>query len=324
VVHKSDGHPVRSGDSSRRFEVSAGDCSWDEVWNDCKNDRERHELYSTNTFTNSEDWFQWSIFLPKDYELIYPVKVALAQFHQNGSHPVWMFQNSSGGYFVDNQVIGSTIEIKKILTDEDMRGHWTDILVHVKWTSKQNGFFRVYVNGETQPRYTWIGATKEKNRAVYYKVGIYRSFISRGNEPTPTQIVYYDDIARAASCNEAIQHFDCLAIIAGQSKLPKANDIKICDGRICAPTYDRTVTGLNIRFACWLDYVKSNSAISIPTATEVTTLINNIVDNRFYLTRRKLLQHGISPESMGKHSKSVLRLVNYTYTNERFCQNPGL
>ena len=46
VVNKKDGHPVRSGKQSIRFEVRSGDCGKDEMgeWNDCKNDRERHEL----------------------------------------------------------------------------------------------------------------------------------------------------------------------------------------------------------------------------------------------------------------------------------------
>ncbi len=65
-------HPVRSGDSSRRFEVRAGDCSWTEGWNDCENDRERHELKSS-TFSDGEYWFNWSLYLPENFPVIFPV-----------------------------------------------------------------------------------------------------------------------------------------------------------------------------------------------------------------------------------------------------------
>ena len=45
VVDKKDGHPVRAGNKSIRFEVRSGDCGSDpDGWSDCKNDRERHEL----------------------------------------------------------------------------------------------------------------------------------------------------------------------------------------------------------------------------------------------------------------------------------------
>ena len=45
VVDKKDGHPVRAGDKSIRFEVRSGDCGNDpDGWSDCKTDRERHEL----------------------------------------------------------------------------------------------------------------------------------------------------------------------------------------------------------------------------------------------------------------------------------------
>ena len=47
VVNKSDGHPVRSGEKSIRFELRAGDCGKDKDggWNDCKKNRERHVFH---------------------------------------------------------------------------------------------------------------------------------------------------------------------------------------------------------------------------------------------------------------------------------------
>ena len=45
IVDKKDGYPVRAGEKSVRFEVRFGDCGYDKgKWNDCENDRQRHEL----------------------------------------------------------------------------------------------------------------------------------------------------------------------------------------------------------------------------------------------------------------------------------------
>jgi hypothetical protein len=210
IVKASDGHPVRDNETSRRFEVRAGDCSSNTGWSDCDNDRERHELKST--IMRGEKWVHWSIFLPEDYPNIYPVKVALAQFHQKKGHVVWMFQNHDGGYWVDNQTTGTTVHTRQILTDEDMRGKWNDILVHVNWASTDKGFFRVYINGDSKPAYEWDGKTRSSGKTVYYKLGIYRTHVSRLPGDVPTQIVYYDNVSAASNCSSATTRFDCAAI----------------------------------------------------------------------------------------------------------------
>ena len=212
VVKSQRGHPVCDGKLSMRFEIRAGDCSWSSGWSDCENDRERHELASKSDWGKGEHWYHWSIYIPRDYEIIFPVKIALGQFHQHDDHPVFMFQNARGGYHVDNQTIGYTLHQNQILTDEDMRGRWTDILVHAHWTHKSDGFFRVYVNGSVDPSYVWSGKTKNKGKRVYFKLGIYRSFVSRRPGDEPTQVVYYDSVAKAKSCEKATKFFNCEAI----------------------------------------------------------------------------------------------------------------
>jgi len=213
-VAAKNAHPVRSGATSLRFEVRAGDCTWRKGgWNDCKNDRERHELIS-QSWSGGEGWYAWSIYLPEDYPVIFPVKTALGQFHQKDGHVVWMFQNKDGGLSVDNQVPGRTVQLTPILSDRDMRGRWSDILVHARWTADSDGFFRVYVNGGTQPSYALAGATQSPGKRVYFKFGIYRSFVSRRDGPEPTQVVYYDDVVSGRTCAEAAVHFDCARITA--------------------------------------------------------------------------------------------------------------
>merc|ERR1711964_629379 len=179
VVNKEDGHPVRSGNQSIRFEVRPGDCGHNEDWNDCDTDRERHEL-TGKRMSGGEWWYSWSIYLPKDFINVHPTKVCLGQFHQEKGHVVWMFQNQSfstaGGYWVDDQVPGYTRKLTQILSQDEMIEKWNDILVNVKWSKKDDGFFKVWLNGKQV--YSFAGPTKTKAQ-VYFKFGIYRSFLGK-------------------------------------------------------------------------------------------------------------------------------------------------
>ena len=107
VVDKKDGHPVRAGEKSIRFEVRPGDCGKDAdgKWNDCKKDRERHEL-SGKPMSNGTWWYTWSIYIPKDHIFISPSTLIIGQFHQWNNHVIWMFKNgmSREGYYVENQI----------------------------------------------------------------------------------------------------------------------------------------------------------------------------------------------------------------------------
>ena len=214
IVKAADGHPVRDGKKSVRFELRHGDCGWSPGWSDCENDRQRHELTSKSDWGSVEHWYHWSIFIPESYPVIYPVKVALAQFHQRRAGPVLMFQNHDGGYFV-NQQDGKYDNVSdiKILDDGEMRGKWTDVLAHIRWTHKKEGFIRIYVNGNTTPSYKRSGQTKLKGKRVYFKFGIYHTYVSRWDGDTPTQVVYYDAVKKARSCRKATDFFDCEKIL---------------------------------------------------------------------------------------------------------------
>ena len=213
VVNKNDGHPVRAGNQSIRFEVRPGDCGHNENWNDCENDRERHELSGRRTMSKGEWWYAWSIYFPKDYVNVYPTKVALGQFHQKKGHPVFMFDFLNFGYYVvettreDDRLYTQN---KIVKTDEAM-GKWNDVLVNMKWTKKDDGFFKVWINNEL--RYDYNGPTKTEKK-VFFKFGIYRTFLSKyikyqkitGNNinEVPTQVVYFDEVRMGKSKKKVV------------------------------------------------------------------------------------------------------------------------
>ena len=80
IVDKSDNHPVRFGKQSLRFEVRNGD-GWG--W-DSRNDRERSELLIC-CVNKKTTWTAWSLYLPLDHKIIYPVNTMLAQFHNDAN-----------------------------------------------------------------------------------------------------------------------------------------------------------------------------------------------------------------------------------------------
>lgn len=181
-----------------RFEVRSGDCFETHDWSDCKNDRERSELMEPGA-PNKEGktfWYGWSLYVPEEFPNVYPTKVAIAQFHQrpNPRKPAWMFQNHTGGLWINRQ-LGSD-EYVKLIDDADLRGKWHKFVLHVHWSKKRDGFFKIWVNDEL--KYEHKGRTMSKPIA-FFKYGIYRSFLSRSGGNVPTQIVYFSNVKKVVN-----------------------------------------------------------------------------------------------------------------------------
>lgn len=181
-----------------RFEVRPGDCGANSGWNDCATDRERSELGEKGTETG-EAWYGWSLYVPADTVNVYPTKVDLGQFHQHGAHVIWMFQNDAGGYHLDRHVPKPAKMYVELIPKGGLRGRWHRIEVNARWTSGPDGFFRVWVDGVKKADYRGQTCT---TCTVYFKYGLYRSFLSRyerakGTDEVPAQVVYYANVRRS-------------------------------------------------------------------------------------------------------------------------------
>lgn len=186
-----------------RFEVQPGDCAANDGWDDCANDRERSELSERgNRNPHGEThWYGWSLYVPDDHINVFPTKLALGQFHQQNDHVVWMFQNGAGGIYLDDQVTGRTRSKTTLIEPGDLVGRWHRFEVHAKWTRQDDGFFRVWVNGVQKADYTGPTMSAE---IVYFKYGVYRSFMSRYKnahdvDEVPAQIAYFANVRRGAT-----------------------------------------------------------------------------------------------------------------------------
>jgi len=186
-----------------RFEVRPGDCSANiGGWDDCATDRERSEISQENKdiFIGNTEWYGWHLFVPKEHKDIWPTAVYMGQFHQVHAKPAWMFYNRFDGYYLDYHV-GKDFQFAKLLDIKDFLGQWNKIEVNAKWSDGNDGYFRVYVNGKLNVNFGGKTASASK---LYFKYGIYRSFVSRykivshGKVP-PTQIIYFTKVKRGSS-----------------------------------------------------------------------------------------------------------------------------
>ncbi len=191
-------HPIRDGETAERFEVRPGDCGEDAGWSDCATDRERSELYESGiiSYAGREYWYGWSLYVPEDFPNVYRTKVTLGQFKQKEvGAPLVMFENHTGGYWLDmNQTIGEVSGYKKLIDKDDFRGKWHDIVVHAKWCTGTDGFVKVWVNGELKAEVN--GRNTYYNKPIYFKYGVYRSYVSRYGARVPTQIAYFDEVRK--------------------------------------------------------------------------------------------------------------------------------
>jgi len=213
--------PVRAGSRSQRFELRPGDCdSFSNGWDDCTHDRERIEFTAQPSFQiGQEVWIAYSIYVPRDFSDLTPVHTHAGQIHQRGgpsgtmrglpsNPPLIQFDFWRGSYQLNHHRL--TGDINRVVDNSDftvlaslsqMRGRWTDILLHLKF-SRDDGFAHVYVNGTSKARVTRNFINFEP-REFFFKFGIYRSFLSKLNQPPPTQVLYFDEV-RAGPTRESV------------------------------------------------------------------------------------------------------------------------
>jgi len=226
IVNKSDDHPVRLGEQSIRFEVRRGDCGVSPGgYNDCANGSERHELIAEENSLKSVTWHTYSIFLLEDFPPFGFSHVTMGQFHSDGDGKPGFNWNISpnGGYEVQRRtacnlpkgqykkLVGKkkptgcsdswpTNNKQELINKNDLFGKWNDIVFNAKWSSKQNGFLKMWINGKLAYHYIGSNLTPKENEG--FQLGIYRGTTSSSPKEA-TQVAYYDEIRYAKkSCKK--------------------------------------------------------------------------------------------------------------------------
>ncbi len=188
--------PVRSGETSIRFHVRPGDCSAGKHgWDDCANDRERAELKQAGYQYHGETWrYRFDIFVPGGHRVIWPAKLAFAQFHQEGARPAIMLQNHKGGLWLDVHDGEGTVELLPLIPNDEFAGRWHEVALQVHWSRNDDGFVRAFIGGRPVARFDGPTMSAQK---VYFKFGVYRSHLNRNAKAKEvSHTVYFDTVTR--------------------------------------------------------------------------------------------------------------------------------
>jgi len=223
IVNKSDGHPVRLGEQSIRFEIRPGDCglgpSWSEEpggYDDCKHNSERHELNAIKEVNSLKGvtWHTYSLYLPKDFPLDGYEWIGMGQFHTSESQPAFNWNVGYKGYVLERRTACNLPENKNkdcssrdpqnyhkmVIHQDDLRGQWHDMVFNGKWSVKQKGFFKMWVNGKLV--YHYQGSNLTRGELSGFQLGIYQHpFIYSSKDEI--HVSYYDEVRYAKkSCKK--------------------------------------------------------------------------------------------------------------------------
>lgn len=202
TVDKVKGHPVFAGNKSERFEVRQGDCGRQPNWDDCAMDRERAEMSELRPYTQLgvPTWYSFAVYFDPSWPDITPVTTTVGQFHQRDvSSPAILFVQRSGEY---RMRIESAKELYKnrdhytLVDANNLRGKWHYIVVFARWSTGNDGILQVWVNGVQ--KIDLRGPNTVNTTPVYFKYGIYRSFVSRVAN-RPPHVLYVDEVRKGPS-----------------------------------------------------------------------------------------------------------------------------
>ena len=213
---------ARAGKYFQRFELRDGDCFGDDNWSDCENNRERVEFSAEpQQRPVKKQCYGYSLMLSKEFIDTHPTNTSLGQIQQKGGPtgtaeglasfpPLIQIDAFLGGLHLNWHVLsgsktnvidrGYHYELKRL---RNMKEVWTDISFCLDFENKR---MDVWVDGVQKVKIlkSPINFVPEE---IYFKHGIYRSFISKYKErkkknKMPTQVVFYDEIRRGNSIEE--------------------------------------------------------------------------------------------------------------------------
>ncbi|MEC7915336.1 MAG: heparin lyase I family protein [Actinomycetota bacterium] len=210
-------HPVRNGSYSFRFEVRDGDCnSYDGGWDDCTNDRSRHELsqtwrpeavYGQDLYPNragDEFWYSWSMWLPPKSLQQGKTSTFIGQFNSDNSARFYLRdfgqgqQPKDGFGYVFNDRNYDLISQDILASNPGIRGRWVDIMMHVIWSEGDTGLIELYIDGDITEILT--GPNMDGATRTTFDFGIYNAFISKCRcDVMLTQHMYFDEIRRGTT-----------------------------------------------------------------------------------------------------------------------------
>jgi hypothetical protein len=203
IVNKNENFPIFNGSQTSRFEVRNGDCSGNSGFNDCTNDRSRHEINEINltNLIGKTVVYQTYLYIPTQKRFRPAGNNLLVLSQVNFSDNInfgalsYIVMGENNNLFIQTHK-GFTWEPNKQVTiTNSPYDKWISIRYETKLSSGVDGNFKVYVNDQlliNEDRAT----LPTDNSYLGLKLGIYNSFISSAKEPYDTQVLYVDGVSK--------------------------------------------------------------------------------------------------------------------------------
>lgn len=133
-------------------------------------------------------WYGLSIYVPEDFRPVTESDAVLFQWHtqQGGPSPVLAIRVQGK----DWKITGNATEKRRTLARLPLeKGRWTDWVVHVKWSEKEDGFWTIWKDGAEVVKETGIVTHYPEPIGPYAKFGQYHSV----SKEVPQNVVYFDE-----------------------------------------------------------------------------------------------------------------------------------
>lgn len=209
IVAGLDGNPIFNQIKSIRFEVRPGDCSGNSGFNDCLNNRSRHEIEENlNESTNGKlILFNQRIFIPSQPGFL-PLGVngnPLLVLNQitatdTNNFNVLLYLKLGRGNKLQIRIHEELNfnKIKEYLISDNPFDKWFDIKYVLKSSSNTDGNIKVFANNNLIGEYSGITIPSVSGKNTL-RLGIYNSGLSNATQPYINQVVYFDAIEKTSS-----------------------------------------------------------------------------------------------------------------------------
>ncbi|MFC1976328.1 heparin lyase I family protein [Chloroflexota bacterium] len=193
-----------AGKQSLRFEVRPGDCSANEGFDDCPNDRSRHEINERfGTFNGEMAIYEANLYIPNQ-----------PNFKPRGNNA--MFLNQLNTADMDQEYFGTLVFLrvdnnqnlllqthkgfswdsdKQVVVASNIFERWINLRYEVYASPDSTGYFRVYIDDQlvlSESRPTILSG----NGHLYFRVGIYNSSVSQADEAFENQVIFVDQMKK--------------------------------------------------------------------------------------------------------------------------------
>ncbi len=196
--------PVRKGRYAVRFTVAPGDFAARKERAELK--VEDKEIERAHGGQGGEIWYGWSFFVPADYADPPGEKFqVVGQWHHRppeasapGQHPkvsgppplILHLAPKGGRHHLTLIGHASPQAPPRTLGERPIRrGAWVDLVFHVKWSTRKDGFVEAWLDGRPFTAGKMYGPTLYSPLSNYLRLGLYR-----GKGFPTTNHVFYDEV----------------------------------------------------------------------------------------------------------------------------------